>query len=97
MSTQNETSLFILEQIPGSRLVKRPKKLGPDAEGFMRWTGRIADEQGQVLTVRVLDTDPRTISTQPYLGYSPANGAQAATDEIGGDAEDAEADEADAE
>ncbi len=95
MNTQNETSLFILEQIPGSRLVKRPKKLGPDAEGFIRWTSRIADEQGQVLTVRVLDTEPRSISTQPYLGYSPAKGDAAATDEAAGDAEAAEADEAD--
>ncbi len=95
MSTQNETSLFILEQIPGSRLVKRPKKLGPDAEGFMRWTGRIADVQGQVLTVRVLDTDPRTISIQPYLGYTPAQGDQAAPDEIGDAAEADETDEAD--
>ncbi|MBA3468514.1 MAG: hypothetical protein H0T53_02605 [Herpetosiphonaceae bacterium] len=81
MSTQNETSVFILEQIPGSRLVKRPKKLGPNAEGIMRWTGRIADEAGQVLTVRVLDTEPRTITTQPYLGYQEEKQAVAAPDQ----------------
>jgi hypothetical protein len=78
MITQNETSAFILEQIPGSRLVKRPKKLGPNAEGIVRWTGRIADENGQVLTVRVLDTEPRTITTEPYLGYNQKKSAAAA-------------------
>jgi hypothetical protein len=69
MSTQNETAAFILAELPGSRIVKRPKKNGTTSEGLVRWVGRIADEHGDLHTVEVIDSEPRTLSTTPYVGF----------------------------
>lgn len=69
MSTQNETAAYILAELPGSRIVKRPKQAKPTADGVVRWVGRIADAAGIVHTVEVVDTEPRSITTKPYVGH----------------------------
>jgi hypothetical protein len=70
MSTQNETAAFILAELPGSRIVKRPKQNGTTREGLTRWIGRIADENGDLHTVEVVDSEPRTLTTTPYTGFA---------------------------
>ena len=70
MSTQNETAAFILAELPGSRIVKRPKQSGATSEGHVRWIGRIADEKGDLYTVEVIDGEPRTLTTTPYTGFA---------------------------
>ena len=74
MSTQNETSAFILEQLPNCRIVKRPKKAATPRGETTRWIGRIADESGTLHTVEVVDTEPRTISITPYASFGKDEG-----------------------
>lgn len=70
MNTQNDIAAWIIEQLPGSKIVKRPKRVSALNEQPSRWEGRIADSDGKLHTVAVTAGDPPSLEATPYLGYS---------------------------
>lgn len=70
MNTQNEVAAWIVAQLPGSRIVKRPKQVSAPGAQPARWEGRIADSEGRLHTVAVTAGDPPSLEATPYEGYT---------------------------